>query len=172
MPNLSKKEWVAVTAGIAFVVYIMFGQIVMNLFEKSTSGDMAAVGNAFNTDTAEENNNMKNQGVSVRDVVVGSGAVIAPGQAVSVNYVLKLADGTLIQDSKLVSGGQTFTFVYGAGQLIPGWEMGIEGMRVGGKRILTISPELGYGPQAVGPIPANSTLVFEIEVVAAESATE
>ena len=116
-----------------------------------------------NTATQDDN------GVKKEDIVVGGGQEITLGQTVAAHYVLKLSDGTVIQNSKLVNNNQPFSFVYGAGQLIPGWELGIAGMRVGGKRVITIPPSLGYGPQAVGPIPANSTLIFEIEVVSAQT---
>ena len=147
----------------------MFGSTVMSVFNRSSQGDVAAVESIFNSN---DNQNIMNEsvagGVMTQDLSIGSGPEIRSGMAVSVHYVLKLSDGTLIQDSKVVGGGEPFTFLYGAGQLIPGWEMGIEGMKVGGKRLITIPPALGYGSQAVGPIPAESTLFFEIEVVSAE----
>lgn len=172
MDKLSKKEWVAVGVSVVFVAYVMFGGTITSFFMNGLGGNEAAVG-SIGGDYSDNLNGMGNEtdagGVATQDLVSGTGQVIQPGQAVSVHYVLSLTDGTLIQDSKLVSGGQPFTFVYGAGQLIPGWEIGIQGMRIGGKRILTIPPELGYGAQAAGSIPPNSTLVFEIEVVDAQS---
>lgn len=170
MKNLSIKEWVGVGAGVAFVAYMFFGNVIYGVF----TGQTADSGEAINQTANVNNSNTMTQpqtepsnagGVKTEDLVVGTGAEVKNGSQVGVNYVLKLADGTLIQDSKQVAVGQAFEFTAGAGQLIPGWEAGILGMKVGGKRIITIPPSLGYGSQQAGPIPPNSTLVFEIEVV-------
>jgi FKBP-type peptidyl-prolyl cis-trans isomerase FkpA len=98
-----------------------------------------------------------------QDLVVGTGATAATGDTVTVNYVGTLVNGTKFDSS--YDRGQPFTFRLGAGQVIAGWDQGVVGMRVGGKRRLTIPPSLGYGSQANGPIPANSTLIFEIELL-------
>ena len=100
----------------------------------------------------------------VEDLVVGTGAVAATGDTVTVHYVGTLANGQKFDSS--YDRGQPFTFRIGARQVIAGWEQGTPGMRVGGKRRLTIPPSLGYGGQANGPIPANSTLIFEVDLVA------
>jgi FKBP-type peptidyl-prolyl cis-trans isomerase len=99
----------------------------------------------------------------IEDMVVGTGATAAVGDLVTVNYVGTLTNGTKFDSS--YDSGQTFSFRIGAGQVIAGWDQGVPGMKVGGKRRLTIPPSLGYGNQAVGSIPASSTLVFEIELV-------
>ncbi len=102
--------------------------------------------------------------VGVVDLVVGTGATAASGNTVTVNYVGRLQDGTQF-DSSYDTGRGPFTFRLGAGQVIAGWDQGLVGMRVGGKRRLTIPPSLGYGNQAVGSIPANSTLKFDVELI-------
>ncbi len=89
--------------------------------------------------------------------------VAAAGDTVSVNYIGTLQNGTKFDSS--YDRGQPISFVLGAGQVIQGWDEGIVGMKVGDKKHLVISPEKGYGSQAVGPIPANSTLIFDIELV-------
>ena len=99
----------------------------------------------------------------VEDLVVGTGATAAVGDTVTVNYVGTLTNGTKFDSS--YDRGQTFSFRIGTGQVIAGWEQGVPGMKVGGKRRLTIPPSLGYGNQAVGPIPANSTLLFDVDLV-------
>lgn len=99
----------------------------------------------------------------IEDIVVGTGAEAVSGGAVTVHYVGTLVDGTVFDSS--LSRGEPFTFNLGVGEVIPGWEQGVAGMKEGGKRRLYIAPELAYGAQAVGPIPANSALIFEVELV-------
>lgn len=155
MPKLSKKEWIAVAAGAAFVAYTLFGAEIMNLFRANPMNEDS------NLAAAQPENNQG--GVIVNDIQVGNGAEARPGQKLSVNYVLSLSDGTVIQDSK--DFGRPFEFTLGAGEVIPGWEQGFSGMKVGGVRTIIVPPELGYGAQQVGPIPANSTLVFTVELL-------
>ncbi len=157
MKKLSKNEWVAVSVGIVFVAYMLFGPQIKNAFFDNTlatkSTDQASL--SFAEGEIKD--------VLVRDEVLGTGALVEKGKVLSVNYVLSLADGTVIQNSKDL--GTPFSFVLGAGQVIPGWEMGFEGMKIGGVRTIIIPSTLGYGSQAVGPIPPNSTLVFTVELL-------
>lgn len=105
--------------------------------------------------------------LTIVDLVVGTGAEATPGSTVSVNYVGALPDGTVFDAS--ANHGGAFTFPLGAGQVIRGWDEGVAGMKVGGKRRLVIPPALAYGNQAVGDvIPANATLVFEVELVSVQ----
>lgn len=98
------------------------------------------------------------------DEVVGTGTEAKTGNHVTVNYVGTLTNGTKFDSS--YDRNQPFDFNLGGGQVIKGWDQGVVGMKVGGKRKLVIPPSLGYGAQAVGDkIPANSTLVFEIELL-------
>ena len=101
--------------------------------------------------------------VVIEDKVVGKGAEAVNGKAVTVHYTGTLKDGTKFDSS--VDRKEPFTFSLGSGQVIKGWEQGIPGMKVGGKRKLTIPPELAYGNTAVGAIPANSTLIFDVELL-------
>src|SRR5882724_2213071 len=102
--------------------------------------------------------------LQVEDMVVGTGAEAIKGNLVSVHYTGWLTDGKKFDSSK--DRGQPFQFPLGRGHVIQGWDQGVEGMKVGGKRKLTIPPELGYGAQgAGGVIPANATLVFEVELL-------
>lgn len=99
----------------------------------------------------------------VDDVEVGTGAEVTEGDTVTVHYVGTLPSGEEFDNSR--KRGEPFTFTVGAGEVISGWEQGVTGMRVGGKRVLVIPPTLAYGNQGIGPIPGGATLVFAIEVL-------
>jgi FKBP-type peptidyl-prolyl cis-trans isomerase FkpA len=103
-------------------------------------------------------------GLKYTDDQVGTGAEALAGKTVSVHYTGWLTDGTKFDSSK--DRGQPFSFPLGAGRVIKGWDEGVAGMKVGGKRTLTIPPNLGYGAQgAPGAIPPNATLKFEVELL-------
>jgi FKBP-type peptidyl-prolyl cis-trans isomerase len=102
--------------------------------------------------------------LQIEDLVVGEGAEAVAGSTVLVHYTGWLTDGTKFDSS--LDRGQPFSFGLGQGMVIPGWDQGVEGMKVGGKRKLTIPPDLGYGAQgAGGVIPPNATLIFEVELL-------
>jgi FKBP-type peptidyl-prolyl cis-trans isomerase FkpA len=109
---------------------------------------------------------------SQTDLRVGTGADALNGMNLTVNYTGWLYDASKSDLKGLQfdsSAGRTaFVFTLGAGQVIKGWDQGVQGMKVGGIRKLVIPPSLGYGSTRSGPIPPNSTLVFEIELVAAQ----
>jgi FKBP-type peptidyl-prolyl cis-trans isomerase len=107
-------------------------------------------------------------GLIINDTVVGTGQVAVAGQDVSVHYTGWLfyggERGKKFDSSK--DRGQPFEFGLGGGQVIKGWDEGVQGMKVGGSRTLTIPPELGYGSRgAGGVIPPNATLIFEVELL-------
>lgn len=99
----------------------------------------------------------------IEDLVVGTGPTAAAGNTVTVHYIGSLTNGQVF-DNSYVSGAP-ITFRLGAGQVIAGFDQGVVGMKVGGKRRLTIPPNLAYGNQQAGSIPPNSTLVFEVELL-------
>ena len=98
------------------------------------------------------------------DTVVGTGAEAAAGDTVSVRYVGMLPDGSVF-DASARHGNEPFTFTLGAGSVIQGWDIGVAGMKEGGKRRLIIPPAMGYGSQDLGVIPPNSTLIFDVELL-------
>jgi FKBP-type peptidyl-prolyl cis-trans isomerase len=160
--------WVVVILVIALGVYL----IVKNPFSSSASANQQASSTA---QTATSTNQ-----VQAQDVTVGTGAEAAPGSWVSVLYVGALADGTVF-DSSQAHGNQPLRFQLGAQGLIPGFQIGVNTMKVGGERKMAIPPSLGYGavdvhqdpndPKSKIVIPANSTLVFDVKLVKVEPGT-
>jgi len=101
-------------------------------------------------------------GLKITELVLGDGKEATPGTTVSVNYKGTLENGKEFDSSY---GRGPFEFALGAGMVIKGWDEGVAGMKVGGKRELVIPPELGYGSRGIGPIPPNSVLTFEVELL-------
>jgi len=103
-------------------------------------------------------------GLIVEDINIGEGAAAAAGQKVTVHYTGWLTNGAKFDSSK--DRNDPFVFPLGGGRVIKGWDEGVQGMKVGGKRKLTIPPALGYGAHGAGSvIPPNATLVFEVELL-------
>jgi FKBP-type peptidyl-prolyl cis-trans isomerase FkpA len=145
---------IAVVVGLAVVaLFFIFNSFLPSLMS-SQSQPTAAV--------------PSDSGLIVQDEVVGTGSIAEPGDVLTVNYTGKLQDGTVFDTS---IGRAPFSFTLGAAQVIPGWDMGLQGMKVGGKRLLIIPPNLAYGSQQVATIPANSTLVFEVDLLNVAPAT-
>lgn len=148
---------VAVTLALALVgsFFVFPGISFFSSSESNTATDTTT-----NSSLAMENNEQ----LQITDTEVGTGAVAEAGDSVTVDYVGSLTNGTVF-DASANHGSAGFTFTLGAGQVIQGWDQGIQGMKEGGKRRLVIPPALAYGDQAVGGvIPANSTLTFEVEL--------
>ena len=103
-------------------------------------------------------------GITIKDTKEGKGAEAKRGKTIQVYYVGKLKQNGKQFDA--CTSGKPFKFRLGAGEVIKGWDIGFENMKVGGKRVITIPPAMGYGNRRMGDIPANSTLVFEVELKA------
>jgi peptidylprolyl isomerase len=102
--------------------------------------------------------------LAIEDITVGTGAVAVDGKELAVHYVGFFGDGTTFDSSR--ARGSSFSFILGDGDVIRGWDLGLQGMQVGGKRLLIIPPSLAYGPGGVpGSIPPDATLVFEVELL-------
>ena len=119
----------------------------------------------FTYGCAKENITKMENGLIIEDIIIGKGEEAKDFNKVIVNYTGRLEDGSIF-DSSLKPGRSPFTFTLGSGSVIKGWDLGVKGMKVGGKRKLTIPSELGYGSRgAGGVIPPDATLIFEVELI-------
>ena len=146
------------TQKITIFILAAFGVLVSAVI--FLSGRQTAV--VPNKETPETETDSSSLWLEVQDLVIGSGEEAKAGDIILVHYVGTLQDGTKFDSSYY--RGEPLKFTLGAGQVIKGWDEGLLGMKVGGKRRLVIPPELGYGARAVGSIPPNSTLIFEVEL--------
>jgi len=170
-----------IAVAIAVVValgFLFFGPRILQPFTPSAATDISltnASSTLATTTTMDETTAMNTgaspegktvtlaDGLVVTDEVIGTGAEAKSGNTISVNYVGTLQNGTVFDAS--ANHGGPLSFNLGEGRVIRGWEEGLVGMKEGGKRRLVIPAALAYGDQAMGAIPANSTLVFEVEMV-------
>lgn len=157
---MSPIRQAAISGTIALIASIAFGAACTKKNQEAAT-ETTTTQNAVQTPTADAASGAT---VKKEDIKVGNGAEAVTGKRVSVHYTGTLTDGKKFDSS--LDRGTPFEFALGAGEVIQGWDQGVAGMKVGGKRKLTIPAELGYGSQAVGPIPANSTLIFEVELLA------
>ncbi|MDR1358743.1 MAG: FKBP-type peptidyl-prolyl cis-trans isomerase [Coriobacteriales bacterium] len=176
-----KEKWSEANKGIAFqewqtelvdnadiVVNDMPEDVPYNVdmsLAETAETDPAADPNEISTDysSPEGVESALAQGLVIVDDVVGEGEEALPGSTVQVHYTGTLEDGTVFDSN--VEGDEPFSFTLGLGNVIDGWDAGVVGMKVGGTRSLTIPPELGYGATERDRIPANSTLLFTVELV-------
>ena len=133
-----------------------------NLFELDPSDPNPILFAMAEETQSDSNSKTTESGLTIIDIVLGEGEEAMSGQTVTVNYTGTLENGEQFDTS---IGRAPFPFPLGAGRVIKGWDEGVVGMKVGGKRKLVIPPELGYGSRNMGPIPANSTLIFEVELL-------
>ena len=155
------KKYISVT--IFLVALLIVGGIYIVSTKSNDNSLLQSSSPSANIETTQNMDELK-----IEDEMVGTGAEAVAGKKVTVNYAGTLTDGTKF-DSSLNPGRTPFEFNLGAGEVIKGWDQGVSGMKVGGKRKLTIPPPLGYGETgAGGVIPPNATLIFEIELLKVE----
>lgn len=154
---------ILVIGASSLVVILIIGAVVV-LSGKTASTKSTASATSTPAAAAAATGSGK---LEITDEVVGTGAEAVAGKTVTVNYVGTLKDGKVFDTNTDASFGhqKPFDFVLGNGEVIKGWDQGVAGMKVGGKRKLVIPPDLAYGPQAMGGIPANSDLVFDVELL-------
>jgi peptidylprolyl isomerase len=149
-----------------FIISVIIGILVLVVFAYFIFGLNGSNNSGTPTQPSPQTNAATTEKLQIQDEKIGSGAAVKKGDTVKINYVGTLANGTKF-DASADHGGPFVTQI-GVGQVIKGWDEGIIGMKVGGKRKLIIPPSLGYGNQATGSIPANSTLIFQVELVGIE----
>ena len=145
------------------IIFIFFIIIFVARKGKNTSTPSPTPSDKINN----SNENTKMEELIIEDIKVGEGLEAVGGKKVTVNYSGTLTNGTKFDSS--YDRNEPFTFNLGAGEVIKGWDLGFKGMKVGGKRKLTIPSEMGYGPYGAGSqIPPNATLIFEVELLKVE----
>ena len=167
-----KAAIIAIIAAVvvaAVIIIITNSKVASEPKTTATQPTQTATSSVTTNQTTTMESTTLPDGLQITDLVVGTGTQAMAGDTVSVDYVGTLTNGKQF-DSTAAHGGQPFSFVLGAGQVIRGWDEGVVGMRVGGERKLVIPPSLGYGSQSVGNglIPANSTLIFTVKLLAVQ----
>jgi FKBP-type peptidyl-prolyl cis-trans isomerase len=146
-----------------FIASVFIGILVLMLFAYFIFG-FSGTANTNQMQQVTPTQSTSSDKLQIIDEKIGTGTAVKKGDTVDINYVGTLTDGTKF-DASADHGGAPFETQIGVGQVIKGWDEGIIGMKVGGKRKLIIPPSLGYGDQAAGSIPPNSTLIFQVELV-------
>jgi peptidylprolyl isomerase len=152
MKKLNKNQSIAVTLSLAFLAYLLYAGPLINMFTPTPSDQVGQPTSQV--------------GVSNKDIVIGEGVSAQQGDILTVHYMGTLADGKVFDSSR--DRNIPFRFTLGIGQVIRGWDEGIVGMNAGGKRVLVITPDYGYGQSGAGTIPPNATLIFEVELLNVE----
>ncbi len=155
MRKLSQAEWIAIAVGVVVIFAVFYVFTPLQFSDNTLQSPQSQPNNNGST-----SRKVLESGLIVDDRVIGQGAEATNGSKVSVHYVGRLLNGKQFDSS--IDRDTPFTFTLGKGDVIAGWDEGVVGMRVGGRRVLIIPPELGYGSTALSSIPANSTLVFEV----------
>ena len=170
---ITTNEWWTILIGVIIIAIIILLMMYTGSVEPATT---AAGSNSLNAapNTSNATAALSTESASTSPTSQASGLEVAQaGDTVTLNYTGKLADGTVFDSS--ASHGQPFSFVLGAGQVIPGWDKGILGMKVGESKVLVIPPSEAYGAQGVkNPstgkyiIPPNATLTFDVQLISVQ----
>ena len=164
MRKLNVGEVIAVVVCVLVVGgFFVSGLLIPSLSKKTSEAAQVQGAASVTTSTNNESATMPINNLLVEDTKFGTGKEAVAGATVTVHYVGTLTDGTKFDSSR--DHGTPFSFVLGRGDVIAGWDQGLLGMKVGGIRNLAIPPALAYGSQQIGPIPPNSTLLFEVELL-------
>ncbi|PIT96622.1 peptidylprolyl isomerase [Candidatus Campbellbacteria bacterium CG10_big_fil_rev_8_21_14_0_10_35_52] len=169
MKKLNKNEKIAVFVSLAVILFFFAAASIVGFISNKIKVDSIGANASLGELTNERDNKIISSNannMTITDISLGTGKEAKQGQILTVHYTGALEDGTKFDSS--IDRNTPFRFILGAGQVIKGWEIGFFGMKVGGKRKLVIPAELAYGSQDRGNIPANSTLFFDVELLAAE----
>jgi FKBP-type peptidyl-prolyl cis-trans isomerase len=170
MKDITQDEKIAIIVVIVVIVGFFF--LFANPFAGSPVDPLNTLTEGVDVESNEiDMNDNEVEGVEIQVLVEGEGEVSKSGDLLTVHYTGGFQDGTVF-DTSLSEGREPFRFLLGAGQVIPGWEQGVLGMKVGERRLIIIQPELGYGPDDYGPIPGGSVLVFEVELLSIETPSQ
>lgn len=170
MKKLGKNEKTAVFISLAVILFFFAAASVIGFISSGRdrgAGNTASLSDLNIVEEEKAPSSVNVNGMTITDTVVGTGEEAVAGKIITVHYIGTLTDGTKFDSS--IDRGQPFRFILGAGQVIQGWEQGFAGMKVGGKRSLVIPANMAYGDRAVGAIPAGSTLLFDVELLAVDS---
>lgn len=147
-----------ITLIISLVALGIFVYFIFGLYPQSPAAETP------NSQSLEKTTPTSTEKITIEDLTPGEGPEVKSGDTVRIHYTGTLVNGTKF-DSSYDHGSEPFETQIGVGRVIKGWDEGVVGMKVGGKRKLIIPPSLGYGAQDMGTIPPNSTLIFELELV-------
>lgn len=168
--------WLMAAMALIAVLYFVFNRPAQPTANQTIGAEpetvnLAAPDNNEQTNSQATNNTTMNdqqeittaEGLKIKTLAAGSGPVAKNGDRVSVHYTGTFTDGQKFDSS--LDRGTPFSFRLGAGEVIKGWDLGVAGMQAGEKRLLTVPYDLGYGADGYGPIPAQATLIFEVELL-------
>lgn len=163
MNKITRNQWIAVAVALVVVgVGYVAGGSLFSMFGNSDESNMSMNNDQMTANTSDAM--VPPAGLEITDVTVGTGAEAKSGNTVTLNYTGAFTDGQIFDAS--ANHGQPISFVLGSGQVIKGWDQGIVGMKVGGKRHLVIPSDLAYGDMGYpGAIPPKATLIFDVELL-------